>query len=198
MLWMAKLPPKYQLGVVFGGYIGIKLLSGMTRNNPALEVLVLPIIIVYAVFALFTWLAQPIFNLLLRLHPYGRHALAPNDRAETNWFAGIVALSAALIAWGWFGPVEGLWIAALQTLLLAIPIRVAFACSPGWPRWVMTGASVAMALLVVVQTACYIMILQTDDPALVAPIQKAGEWYRLGMFGTMIGGQMLTQVRLKR
>ena len=41
----------------------------------------LPFRILYVVFAIFTWLAYPIFNLMLFVHPVGRHALDREQRA---------------------------------------------------------------------------------------------------------------------
>jgi hypothetical protein len=52
----------------------------------------------YFVFALVTWFADPISNLLLRLHPLGRHLLSKFELQASNLFAAL--MSVAVVALG--------------------------------------------------------------------------------------------------
>src|SRR5262249_45363590 len=75
-LWMGRLSSQVQWAIVLGGFFGYQLLAGVARRNPNLSPWLVPILVAYAVFALMTWIAAPLFNLLLRLDRYGRYALS--------------------------------------------------------------------------------------------------------------------------
>ena len=55
---------------------------------------------IYIAFVLVTWIAQPLFHLMLRLHPVGRVALSKKQLIASNWFGGAILVSiASLCAW---------------------------------------------------------------------------------------------------
>jgi hypothetical protein len=83
-LWMSRLSSGMQWGVVLGGYFGIKLLGALERSNPSFRPFVLPIIIFYALFAVLSWTAPHLFNLLLRLDKYGRYTLSRDQIIGAN------------------------------------------------------------------------------------------------------------------
>jgi len=106
----------------------------------------LPLRILYVVFVVFTWLAYPIFNLMLFLHPVGRHALDEEQRTQAKWVGISLGLSAiSLGAWGATGGNTNYLIPALVFGLLAIPTAAVFSCPKGWPRWTMLGITVVLA-----------------------------------------------------
>ena len=85
-------------------------------NFPILAPILLPLIIFYIIFAFSTWIAQPISNLFLRLHPVGKYALSADEILATNIIALLAIASLAcigiffatqaefyLIAGGYFG-----------------------------------------------------------------------------------------------
>ena len=135
-LWMQKLSPRTQWMLVLGGYFGQQMLRGVARSSPAAAPFVQPIIYLYVAFVLMTWLADPLFNLLLRFDRFGRYAL---DRDQTR---GATALAACLlialtclIAAITTG--IDLWGAAIVAALMSLPVTAIFRCSPGWPRTAM-------------------------------------------------------------
>jgi tetratricopeptide (TPR) repeat protein len=89
-LWMSKLSAGVQFGVIIGGYILNRILTAAAKTNPELAPWVLPLRILYLTFALLTWTADPLFNLLLRLSSYGRLALSPEQYRASNWFGAAV------------------------------------------------------------------------------------------------------------
>ena len=198
MLWMAKLPPKWQFGVIFAGYIGNNWLRGLAQNNPELAPYVMPMTYAYFAFVAFTWLAQPIFNLLLRAHPIGRHAIAPNDRIETNIFAGLLLLALGLLALSWAPGFDGAEVAALLTLALALPLHVTFQCSPGWPRWVMIGVTLLMAFLMALGSTLMVLAIGARNEAEMNASLIYFQLFGYGMLLTMSGGQLLARVTPKR
>ena len=197
-LWMAKLPPKAQWGVMLGGYIGNNWLSAFGRNNPEFTPYVMPITYAYLAFVLFTWLAQPIFNLLLRAHPIGRHAIAPSDRLETNFFAGIILLAVTLFGLSWLPAFDGAGYVGIVTILLAVPLHVTFLCSAGWPRWVMISVTVVMTLLLALSGSMFVLAIRHNSEAEMDASLGYFMLFAYGLLFSMIGGQLLARVTPKR
>jgi tetratricopeptide (TPR) repeat protein len=128
-LWMAKLSQRAQWGLIIGGYLGYRFLTGFIQQNPQWAWLS-PLKWVYIGFVLLTWTAQPLFNLLLRLNRFGRLILSDDEKMASN-FIGICVL-AALACLGWwalFG--HEAWIGAMVFASLMIPIAGTFDCTGG-------------------------------------------------------------------
>ena len=68
------------LGLIFGR----RLLAGVIEAVPVLEPLALPLTIVYVLFVWMTWTAPSLFNLVLRLDPFGRLVLNASERLEST------------------------------------------------------------------------------------------------------------------
>ena len=147
-LWMAKLPPNWQLGVILGGWLGNRLLGAVAKSNPALQPWVFPLQMLYLAFALLTWTAEPLFNLLLRLNKFGRLALSEEQTRETNWVGACVGLALASVL-GWL--VTGAWtpwvVGGLVFVALLIPLTATFKCQAGWPRRMMGIYTAFLAVL---------------------------------------------------
>ena len=56
-----------------------------------------PLLVAYLAFALGTWFAGPLANLSLRLHPFGRLALARDERIASSWIGGFLLAAVASI-----------------------------------------------------------------------------------------------------
>lgn len=143
-LWMARLPPRFQFGVVIGGFIGSRLLKQMAAANQALAPLVMPIIVVYAIFAVMTWVADPLFNLLLRVDRFGKYALSDDQRTGSTVFGLTLAITlVGALAWlaGELLAVPILvglgFVLAFVFGLSLIPVSIIWKCDAGWPRWTM-------------------------------------------------------------
>ena len=145
-LWMARLSSRAQNGILIGGFVGYQVLRGIANTQPGLRPFITPLLIAYTIFALLTWLASALLNLLLRLHPIGKHALSWNDR-RTSELVGLLLLLA--IGFGvsaiWLEPPERWMTLALACFMTSLPTSHIFYCKNGWPRWTM--ASVAVAVL---------------------------------------------------
>ncbi len=98
--WMSRLSSRAQWGVVIGGYFGYRILLSFAENNPAAAPFIWPVLILYIIFAVLTWIARPLFNLLLRLHPFGRLALSREQVIASNWVGGCLAFALLnLVIW---------------------------------------------------------------------------------------------------
>lgn len=144
--WMSKLSTRAQWGILLGGYFGNRLLGTMADSNPALAPWVLPLRILYIAFALLTWTADPLFNLLLRLNKFGRLALSREQIVASNCIG--TSLLLALLALGGclgFGFAGGWLLGALVFGLLVLPLAGTFKCAAGWPRVTMASYTGVMA-----------------------------------------------------
>jgi tetratricopeptide (TPR) repeat protein len=144
-LWMARLSPQARWGVILAGYFGSRILRTAADNSPALAPWVMPILVVYIAFVVLTWFAVPLFNLLLRLNRFGRHALSRDQRVGANWFG--VCLLGALAGGAWYmatGAAAAI-ASAVVALGLAMPVTTAYMCDKGWPRKAMLGIAAGMA-----------------------------------------------------
>jgi tetratricopeptide (TPR) repeat protein len=148
-LWMAKLPPRVQWGVVIGGYFGMQFLNGVSDKHPALEPWLFPIRLAYLVFVVMSWVADPLFNLLLRLNRFGRLALSREQIVASNWLGGCILIALVmLVAYLATGNEAASW-GAFGFGLLSLPVAAIFRCSSGRPRTLMSLYALGMALLVV-------------------------------------------------
>jgi tetratricopeptide (TPR) repeat protein len=147
MFWMARLSPQVRWGVVIGGYIGIRLLAGVAERNPTWGIWLLPLIMVYVAFALLTWLAQPMFNLLLRVSRFGRLALSRDQRWGANLIGLLLLAALGLVTAAFWLKEPWLLIGALYTALLMIPASTVFICETGWPRTTMASATGVLAAI---------------------------------------------------
>lgn len=84
VFWMSNLKGKLQWGVILGFYFGSKLLKVIANDNPSIELFITPIIILYTVFAVSTWIITPLSNLFLRLNVYGRYALTEEELKSSS------------------------------------------------------------------------------------------------------------------
>jgi tetratricopeptide (TPR) repeat protein len=146
-LWMAKLPPNVQWGVIIGGYLANRALSSMSDHNPALAPWLWPFRIIYLIFVVLTWTADPLFNLVLRLNRFGRLALSRTQLIASNWVGACMIMALGSLALGiWQGVKSPFMVAALVFGLLIIPMAGVFRCQEGWPRAAMAGYTGLMAV----------------------------------------------------
>jgi tetratricopeptide (TPR) repeat protein len=138
-LFMARLDGRARLGIMVGLYVCYRVLLAVSQQNPGLRPIVLPFLIAYVIFALLTWLAYPLFNLLLRLDRFGRYALSDDQRHGAN-LLGLWLLATALLACvGWYQHNTLLLLCALVIGLSCLPASAIFRSVLGWPRWAMLG-----------------------------------------------------------
>jgi len=149
-LWMMKLDSRVRMGVIFGGYVVYRLMRGAAETQPQVTPFVLPFIILYIGFVWLTWLGVPLFNLILRLNPYGRYALNKQQLLVSNVFgamlAAIVLSLVAFLIW----PTQILLLLALILFMLTFPATNALSAPAGTGRMlrlVGLGGLTALALL---------------------------------------------------
>ena len=91
----------WALVALIGAFLLIRVIREIARTNEAFRPYAIPITIVYIVFVFMSWLADPIFNLLLRLDPIGRYALTRDQTLGANC-VGVLIFGALLAVGGYF------------------------------------------------------------------------------------------------
>lgn len=165
-LFMARLSGRAQWAIIIGGYVGYRLLGSLARQQPELAPWIAPLLIAYIVFALLTWLAYPLFNLLLRLNRFGRLALSRDQVVGANWVGGTLLMATVpLVA----GIVAGEWMWLLVAAvcgLLVLPLSAVHRMPTGWPRRAMAAYTAAMALLGLFLLGPVLLVLLTPEKTL--------------------------------
>ncbi len=199
-LFMSRFPPRTQWMIILGAVFGIRILNGLAKQHPPLAPFVLPISLAYLAFVLMTWIAQPLFNLLLRLNKFGRYALSRDQTMGANLFGlCILAAVGVMCLTPWIGPLHAL-VGAGMCCMLVLPTAGIFNCKPGWPRRLMVLYTVALAALGLWTYAVHLAQLSVYPDPRQAPIDwDAG----LGIFllGTILSswvGAALGTVRARK
>lgn len=144
-LWMSRLPTWQQFLVIFGGPAIFRSIRNTLQADPSTEWLVGPLVGIWLVFILSTWLAVPLSNLVLFLHPLGRHALDEDERLEATIIGVLMATAIAGVAVLLAGIEAGLFLAIIAAAT-ALPTAAAFRSAPGWPRYVLGGLAAVVAV----------------------------------------------------
>lgn len=136
-LWMGGLPPRTRMFIIVGGVIGYNQVRRLSEARPELMPALLPLMIAYGVFVLMSWVADPLFDFLLRFDAQGRR-MVPRDRAvaANTVVAALGAAVYAVLAAVASGNDE-FFLLALVLGAMVIPLAGTFQCEPGWPRRVM-------------------------------------------------------------
>jgi len=148
--WMARMGPRLQWGVILGAYFGNQILRGIARTNPALAPFLTPIIILYLLFVYLTWTGKTLFNLLLRLDPFGRLVLTPQQIQVSNIVGMMLLLALVGLAVGWAMPFFLASAVGYALALMVIPVAHTLEREPGRNRTILlvyTGVLAVVAIL---------------------------------------------------
>ena len=154
-LWMARLDSRVRWGLVIGALFANNLISQQVARTPALAPILLPILFAYFGFVLMSWLAYPLFNLLLRMNRFGRLALSPDQVKGANVLVVCIAITLACLGLAIWTHHALLYRATAMCAVLALPASAVYVCDAGWPRRAMTaitlflGAMISFVVLVV-------------------------------------------------
>jgi tetratricopeptide (TPR) repeat protein len=199
-LWMNRLRGRAQWMIILGAYFGYRFALATLRTNPQLGPVLWPLVIGYAVFAVMTWFAVPLMNLLLRLHPFGRYALSRDQTLCSNWMGILLMLAGILLIVGLARSEERYATASIFTALMVIPICVLFACEKGWPRNLIIVATILLAGL---GTAAVLLAFTAQNyPYLSDPrVALSGHLVTIfvyGLIATQLGSVALIKTRVRR
>lgn len=181
LMFMAKLTPGQQWGIVIGGYLAYRGVLGYAKDHPEHAVWVYPLIALYLGFVLLSWLGKPMFNLALRLDRFGRHALSDDQRQQANLVGGVLVVALVLIG-VWVA--TGHWLAsaaAIGAVVLLLPISAIHSCDPGWPRTLMSLYTLGLA-------CCPLVVVALAFLPLPAPKGLIELLVQVFLFGSLLSG----------
>lgn len=147
-LWMGRMSERNQWTFLIGLYVVYRATLWARETYPALSPILTPLIIIYIIFAFSTWIAVPVSNLALRLHPLGKYALTSEEKLSSNLVGGLLMSCLtllgvyfvtgdmlAMVMAGWCG-------------LMSLPVGVLFSTQKGTNgRRILTLMAVAIGVL---------------------------------------------------
>lgn len=126
VFWVGNLKPGSQRIFIFGIWILVRVLDSVARHTPGLQTIGLAVIALYALFALSTWVIEPLTNLLLRFNRFGRYVLDRDEKISST-LTGTSLLIALASAAMWVASAEERWIApGVFGLLMMVPVASMF------------------------------------------------------------------------
>jgi tetratricopeptide (TPR) repeat protein len=182
-LFMSRMGRQVQWGIIVGGYIAFNLLRQAADSNPQLSPWVTPILIAYGVFAVLTWLAAPLFNLMLRIDRFGRYALSRDQRVCSNWIGSCLAIAIALAITAWIKHDVSYVLYGVLIAVLAIPLSAVFGCPRGWPRWAMSAYTAGLMIFVVIVIARLFTAFAANDRA---ALDQGMQWMHSYMLAVVV------------
>lgn len=149
MIKMSRLSSRFQWLLIIGLWLGIRFLNQLGKNNPALLPWILPITLTYLLLAVMSWIMQPLFNTMLRFHPFGKYLLSTKEKWASNLIAGVLAFAIIFALFmGWLADTRMIMIVPIVTgIFLTIPIVVPFNCEAPWAIAVATVVAVLFGVI---------------------------------------------------
>ncbi len=197
-LLMARLPSQARWGIVIGLFLFQRFLGSMARNNPALAPFLMPILYVLIGFVVLTWLSYPLFNLLLRLDRFGRHALSTEQRRGANLLGVTLAIALLSLIVYFVTGIEPLLISAIVFGLLSLPVSAIYGIDAGWPRQTMfacAGVLLLLGLTLLIPSSWLIAAKSKELATLVGNVQSA---FFLGIVASQFLANYLAGVQVKK
>lgn len=187
-LWMSRRTRRERTMIVVGGVVAYNVLRSASRSVQMLEPLLLPLLVAYALFALLTWVADPLLDFALGFDREARRLLDP-DRLHGGRLVGAsLLLAAAALAWsavaGGGRPLD----LAIGLAAFAIPASAVFNADRGWPRRAMAAYTAGIAVLLAAG------LLVPDE-------ESSSACFGLAFLAAVVGswvGAWLTSVRVER
>ncbi len=133
-LWSSKLDSRTLTMILIGGYIGANVASNLAENNPVLRPFLIPLIVVYIAFVIMTWIAVPMFNLLLRFNKFGRLVLSDEEKRISTLVGTCLVVAVSLVIASFSLGYSFFLAPALAVGLLTPIIATYYQSDPGWPR----------------------------------------------------------------
>ena len=190
-LFMGRLTQSGQWKVILGLWLLYMVLREVARNVPALAPWVMPLLVAYLLFVLGTWLAGPLADLALRLHPFGKLALSRKERRASNWIGGCLfgAIASGITAFALQS--EGLLYLTGFFLLMLLPLGATVKAP--WPQpqkamWIYTAV---VTLLGVGFVAAGFLDGQQLPVRIVKAIQIGRDFFPLAAILSLIAGNVL-------
>lgn len=121
-LWISRFKANVQWALILGAFFGIRIVRAIGAANPALAPWLSIVIFAYIVFVFSTWVASPLFNLFLRLDPFGRMVLDERELKMSNWVGVAILAALGFGVSGWISGLSSFTGAAVGAFAMILPI----------------------------------------------------------------------------
>ncbi len=122
VFWVSNLKEGTQRFFIIGAWLLSRVLRALAQAEPALEIFIWPLLILYALFAMSTWVIDPLTNLLLRFNKFGRYVLTREEKTSSA-LTGLALLLGLASGVALIVTDDERWIApGLFGLLMMIPL----------------------------------------------------------------------------
>jgi tetratricopeptide (TPR) repeat protein len=145
-LWSSRLNNITRWAFTIGLYFAVRLLL-VGLNEVGLKQLVIVVAIAYLLFVIFTWIADPLFTLLLRFDKFGRLALSETEVKQSNYWGACFSIAILSFCLYLFTNHNSALIGTAVFGLLLVPTAASFHCQVGFPRRTMIIYTVCLAAL---------------------------------------------------
>lgn len=130
-LWTGKMTNSGRWQLLIGAFIIYQVILQVAEAYPSLAPLFYPFIIGYIIFAFSTWIARPVSNLFLRLHPLGKLALTDDEKFASN-LVGVFMIIGFIGIVAFFITGAEIWVAiGVLFILMLIPLGGIFGMEKG-------------------------------------------------------------------
>ncbi|QDT05707.1 Tetratricopeptide repeat protein [Rubripirellula lacrimiformis] len=190
---MSRLNSRAAFGLIFGAWVLMQVLSSVAGRVPILAPLIFPLLVVYVLFVVLTWIANPLFNTVLRFHPFGQHLLSRTERWASNLMAPALALAVFGLAWGWWMDSFMLGVlAGAYWIGVAIMVAAAFSMPTGQRRLLVGGAGVLVACVPIYGVVQSVLAPSFD------PLFGSFQAYGYSLLAIQIGSQFVAAQPVRR
>jgi hypothetical protein len=135
----------------------------------------MPLYGLYLAFVLMTWIARPLFDLMLRLDPVGRVALSKKQIRASNWVGGAILLAITGLAVALLTGAPSFYLLAAGAGMMTMPIAGAFGAETPRAKKVLPVYAAVLGALALV---AFVLSFYSLAPALIL-----GGLFFLGFFG---------------
>ncbi len=149
-------------------------------------------------FAAMTWLAHPLFNLMLRFDRFGRHALSHVQRVSSNWVGSLLLIGALLAAVALAMHEKIYLFAGIEVAALSIPTSGVFSCHAGWPRAAMACCWVVLVAVAIAVLIWMVMAQYSGSQSDLDVLHQLMRIYAVGLVASQFLANRLSLVRVKR
>lgn len=133
-LWMDSLPAGSRWTVMLGGLVGYNVLQRLVREYPAIAPVAYPVMALYLLFVLTTWVADPLSDAVVWLDPKGRQMMPGRRAAVGAIVAALLVAGLGVCLAGVFTDDSRLMLVALALAVMVIPVTGTSRMAPGWPQ----------------------------------------------------------------
>ncbi len=145
---ISRLTESRQWVLIFGLWLAMQVLRSLAKTYPALGPYVFPLTIAYIGLCVLSWVLQPLFDTLLRFHPFGKFLLTRREIWASNALSVVILFTLLmpiprLIAQDY--PSALLY--AVTLVSMTLPVSSIFRVRFGWPAYLMSGLTLAVVVL---------------------------------------------------